>query len=75
MKIKHFVETGCFFRAKKKEVNMIITGMKHFESVCKKKLVEWYNNNGYADIPFVPPIDLSDVLLYGVVKPYRITNA
>ena len=22
---------------------MIITGMKHFESVCLKKLVEWYN--------------------------------
>lgn len=21
---------------------MIITGMKHFESVCKKKLIEWY---------------------------------
>lgn len=24
---------------------MIITGMKHFESVCQKKLVEWYNKN------------------------------
>lgn len=23
---------------------MIITGMAHFESVCKNKLVEWYNN-------------------------------
>ena len=23
---------------------MIITGMEHFQSVCKKKLVEWYNN-------------------------------
>lgn len=23
---------------------MIITGMAHYESVCKKKLVEWYNN-------------------------------
>ena len=22
---------------------MIITEMKHFESVCQKKLVEWYN--------------------------------
>lgn len=22
---------------------MIITGMAHFESVCKNKLVEWYN--------------------------------
>ena len=24
---------------------MIITGMKHFESVCLKKLVDWYNAN------------------------------
>ena len=24
---------------------MIITGMAHFESVCKKKLVEWYRKN------------------------------
>lgn len=23
---------------------MIITGMKHFQNVCKKKLVEWYSN-------------------------------
>ena len=24
---------------------MIITGMAHYESVCKKKLVEWYHKN------------------------------
>ena len=24
---------------------MIITGMSHYESVCKRKLVEWYNKN------------------------------
>ena len=24
---------------------MIITGMEHFQSVCKKKLVEWYNSD------------------------------
>lgn len=24
---------------------MIITGMDHFQSVCKKKLVEWYQKN------------------------------
>lgn len=24
---------------------MIITGMDHFQSVCKKKLVEWYRKN------------------------------
>lgn len=34
---------------------MIITGMDHFQSVCKKKLVEWYNNNGdgiYAEYTY-----------------------
>lgn len=40
---------------------MIITGMAHFESVCKKKLVNWYNKNGFADTPVMPPIDLSNV--------------
>ena len=34
---------------------MIITGMDHFQSVCKKKLVEWYNNNGQANTPQTPP--------------------
>lgn len=24
---------------------MIITGMQHFESVCKKKMVDWYNSH------------------------------
>lgn len=42
---------------------MIITGMAHFESVCKKKLVDWYNKNGFADIPVTPPIDLSNVFV------------
>ena len=37
---------------------MIITGMKQFESVCQKKLVEWYNKN----IPETP-IDLGDVFI------------
>ena len=34
---------------------MIITGMAHFESVCKKKLVDWYNANQKEKI------DLSNV--------------
>lgn len=42
---------------------MIITGMEHFQSVCKKKLVEWYNN----DEIFAPKrkgyIDLSNVFV------------
>lgn len=42
---------------------MIITGMDHFQSVCKKKLVEWYNNNGQANTPQTPPIDLSNVFI------------
>ena len=29
---------------------MIITGMAHFESVCKNKLVEWYNESGEQKI-------------------------
>lgn len=29
---------------------MIITGMAHFESVCKNKLVEWYNHNNKEHI-------------------------
>ena len=29
---------------------MIITGMEHFQSACKKKLVEWYKKNGTVDI-------------------------
>lgn len=29
---------------------MIITGMAHYESVCKKKLVEWYNNHNDTKI-------------------------
>ena len=37
---------------------MIITGMNHFQSVCKKKLVEWYQKNR-SDIP----IDLSNVFI------------
>ena len=24
---------------------MIVTGMKHFENVCRKKLTEWYRKN------------------------------
>lgn len=28
---------------------MIITGMDHFQSVCKKKLVEWYNNSSFTN--------------------------
>lgn len=42
---------------------MIITGMAHFESVCKKKLVEQYNKNGYADTPQTPPADLNNVFV------------
>lgn len=44
---------------------MIITGMEHFQSVCKRKLVEWYNNelslvNGDVQ---GSPIDLSNVFI------------
>ena len=36
---------------------MIITGMKHFESVCKNKLVNWYNKNEAKSI------ELDDVFI------------
>ena len=36
---------------------MIITGMDHFQSVCKRKLVEWYNTNTQQRI------DLSNVFV------------
>lgn len=42
---------------------MVITGMAHFESVCKKKLAEWYNKNGYADRPLIPPMVPSKVFI------------
>ena len=46
---------------------MIITGMAHFESVCKKKLVEWYNTHlwegkGYPYDVFAP-ITLENVFV------------
>lgn len=36
---------------------MIITGMDHFQSVCKNKLVKWYNENENTEI------DLSNVFI------------
>lgn len=36
---------------------MIITGMGHFQSVCKRKLVDWYNKNSFNTI------DLSNVFI------------
>ncbi len=38
---------------------MIITGMAHFESVCKKKLVDWYN----AQENLKEKIDMSNVFI------------
>ena len=43
---------------------MIVTGMEHFQSVCKKKLVEWYNaayDSGLGRVP--QKIDLSNVFV------------
>ena len=36
---------------------MIITGTEHFQSVCKKKLVEWYNEHEETKI------DMSNVFI------------
>ena len=35
---------------------MVIVGMRHFQNVCQKKLVEWYNKNRPET-----QIDLGDV--------------
>lgn len=42
---------------------MIITGMDHFQSVCKKKLVDWYNERGGTALHEYPFIDLSNVFV------------
>lgn len=45
---------------------MIITGMDHFQSVCKKKLVDWYNNPNKNKALLNYPsasIDLSNVFV------------
>ena len=49
---------------------MIITGMAHFESVCKNKLVEWYNqsNNSHHGPNDVQPITLENVYVVWACK-------
>ena len=42
---------------------MIITGMEHFQSVCKKKLVEWYNHDDCILFDRKQKIDLSNVFV------------
>lgn len=50
---------------------MIVTGMKHFENVCRKKLAEWYRKN-HPDIQ----IDEGDIYISsGHARHYRIINA
>ena len=42
---------------------MIITGMDHFQSICRSKLVEWYNNNQINEDMIELKINLSDVFV------------
>lgn len=42
---------------------MIITGMDHFQCVCKRKLVEHYNSHVMAADHNLPTIDLSNVFV------------
>lgn len=45
---------------------MIITGMEHFQDVCKKKLVGWYNKNRACTLsPMLerPEINLGNVFV------------
>ena len=41
---------------------MIITGMDHFQSVCKRKLVDWYNKHCERS-HLAMKIDLSNVFV------------
>ena len=41
---------------------MIITGMDHFQSVCKRKLVDWYNKH-CKENHLAMKIDLSNVFV------------
>lgn len=49
---------------------MIITGMDHFQSVCKRKLVEWYNTHRFIGFSGIgsPDIDLSNVFVVWCCK-------
>ncbi len=50
---------------------MIITGMDHFQSVCKRKLVEKYNSSPLlyrSGDPQPHPIDLSNVFVVWACK-------
>ena len=44
---------------------MIVTGMEHFQSICKRKLVEWYNTNEKSPCiqRDMEDIDLSNVFV------------
>lgn len=42
---------------------MIITGMAHFESVCKKKMADWYNEHDYTNDHSAPLINQSNVFV------------
>ncbi|WP_147603791.1 DUF6275 family protein [Blautia massiliensis (ex Durand et al. 2017)] len=42
---------------------MIITGMNHFQKICLKKLVEWYNKKYPVEVDFPVKIDFDDVFI------------
>lgn len=54
---------------------MIITEMEHFQSVCKKKLVEWYNKMVMRIHRQYLRLIYQMCLWYGPVKHCRIINA
>ena len=48
---------------------MIITGNDHFQSACKKKLVDWYNEQANTNTGNVPTaIDMSNVFVVWCCK-------
>ena len=48
---------------------MIITGMDHFQSVCKRKLVEWYKKNRPEEFVFTVDRENCDVKVITSIKP------
>ena len=53
---------------------MIITGMDHFQSVCKKKLVDWYNKHCEENY-LAMKIDLSNVFVVWSCKTLQNNKA
>lgn len=50
---------------------MIITGMEHFQNVCKNKLVDWYNDNMNRGCSFINSNDVFIVWSCKTLQNYK----